>query len=145
MLFNWWLCYHSECDESNYWYIKSIHAMMKNYVLQKKQKVLFCKQVGVPWHPWHPRCRRPWYLGLFASYVCDLFFIFSHIFIIINHISSFKLMYLFCVHFLYYLSLFSDEKVDKESENFSNSKSSASRFGLAFAWFFLPISTWRCL
>ena len=33
--------------------------MMKNYVLQKKQKVLFCKKVGVPWHPWHPRCRRP--------------------------------------------------------------------------------------
>ena len=31
--------------------------MMKN-VLQKKQKVLFCKKVGVPWHPWHPRCQR---------------------------------------------------------------------------------------
>ena len=36
--------------------------MMKNYVLQKKQKVLFCKKGGgVPWHPWHPRCRRLWY------------------------------------------------------------------------------------
>ena len=33
--------------------------MMKNYGLQKKQKVLFCKKVGAPWHPWNPRCRRP--------------------------------------------------------------------------------------
>ena len=38
-------------------------------------------------------------LGLFMSYLCDLFSIFSLIFIVINHITSFKQTHLFFVHF----------------------------------------------
>ena len=38
-------------------------------------------------------------LGLLMSYLCDPFFIFSLILIVINHITSFKQMYLFFVHF----------------------------------------------
>ena len=53
-------------------------------------------------------------LGLFMSYLCDLFFIFSLIFIVINHITSFKQTYFF-VHFLEHL-LFLDGNVDEESE-----------------------------
>ena len=34
--------------------------------------------------------------GLFMSYLCDLFFIFSLMFIVINHITLFKQTYLFC-------------------------------------------------
>ena len=54
-------------------------------------------------------------LGLFMSYLCDLFFIFSLIFIVINHITSFKQTYFF-VHFLEHLLLFLDGNVDEESE-----------------------------
>ena len=55
-----------------------------------------------------------------AIYVvlCNLFFIFSLIFIVINHIASFKQMYLFFVQFLEYLLLFEDENVDEESQYF---------------------------
>ena len=42
-------------------------------------------------------------LGQFMSCLCDLFFIFSLIFVIINLITSFKQMYLFFAHFLEYL------------------------------------------
>ena len=75
-------------------------------------------------------------LGLFMSYLCDLFFIFSLIFIVINHITSIKQTHLFFAQFLEYLLLFQDNKVDEENQYFSNSKSSASGCCLAFAWFF---------
>ena len=48
------------------------------------------------------------------SHLCDLFFIFS--LILIDHITSFKQMYLFFVHFLEYLLLFFGDNVDEESE-----------------------------
>ena len=41
-----------------------------------------------------------------------LFFISSLIFIVINHITSFKQTHLFSVHFLEYLLLFLDGNVD---------------------------------
>ena len=77
-------------------------------------------------------------LGRFISYLCDLLFIFSLIFIVINHITSFKQMYLFFVHFLEYFILFLDEddNTDLDSKKFSDSKSSASGCCLAFARFF---------
>ena len=62
-------------------------------------------------------------LGLLMPYICDLFFIFSLIVIVINHITSFKQTFLFFVHFLENLLLFVDDNVDEESEQFSNSKS----------------------
>ena len=55
-------------------------------------------------------------LGLFMSYLCGLFFIFSLIFIVINHITSFKQAYLILNIFLLYLLLFLDDSVDEESE-----------------------------
>ena len=55
-------------------------------------------------------------LGLFMSYLCDLFFISSLIFIPINHILSLKETQLIFVHFLEYLLLFLDDTVDEESE-----------------------------
>ena len=45
-------------------------------------------------------------------YLCDLFFIFSLIFIVISHITLFKYTYIF----LEYLLLFLDDKVYEESE-----------------------------
>ena len=50
------------------------------------------------------------------SYICDLFFIFSLIFIVINHITSLKQAKLFFVIFLEYLLLPLDDNVDEESE-----------------------------
>ena len=50
-------------------------------------------------------------LGLFMWCLCDLFFIFSLIFIAINLITSLKQM-----HFLEYILLFLDDNVDEESE-----------------------------
>ena len=58
-------------------------------------------------------------LGLdqFMSYLCDLFFVLSLIFIVINHItSSLKQAYLIFVHFLECLPLFLDNNVNEESE-----------------------------
>ena len=49
-------------------------------------------------------------------------------------------MYLFSVHFLEYLLLFLHDNVGEETEQFSNSKSSAPRFYLSFAWFFANFS-----
>ena len=46
----------------------------------------------------------------------------------------------FFVHFLEFLQLFLDDSVDDEIEKFSNSKSSASRCCLAFAWFLANFS-----
>ena len=79
-------------------------------------------------------------LGVFMSYLCGLFFKFSLIFTIINHISTFKQRYLLFEHFLECLLLFLDDKVDEESKEFSNSKGSASACCLAFAWFFAKFS-----
>ena len=50
------------------------------------------------------------------SYLCDLLFIFSLIFIAIDHITSFGQTYLvFCIFFRYLL-LFLDNNMDEESE-----------------------------
>ena len=68
-------------------------------------------------------------LGLFMSYLYNLFFIFSLIFIVINHITSFKQTYLFL-----------DDIVNEESKKISNSKNSAWGCCLAFAWFFANFS-----
>ena len=79
-------------------------------------------------------------LGLFMPHLFDLLFISSLIFTVINHITSFKQMYLFLIHFLEYLLLFLNDNVDEESEQYSNSKSSTSGCCLAFALFFAKIS-----
>ena len=55
-------------------------------------------------------------LGVFISYLCGLFFIFSFIFIAINHITSLKQTHLFFVQFLENNLLFLDDNVEKESE-----------------------------
>ena len=55
-------------------------------------------------------------LFLFMLYLCDPFFIFSLIFIIINHIISLKQDTLVFVHFLEYLILVSDNNTDEETE-----------------------------
>ena len=74
-------------------------------------------------------------LGLFKSYLCNIFFIFTLIFIAINRITS----YIF-VHFLEYLLLFLNDNVGEESEKLSNSKSSASECFLSFTSFFVNFS-----
>ena len=55
-------------------------------------------------------------LGLSMLYPCDLFFIFSLIFITSNSITSLKQTHLFFAHSLEYLLLFLDDNVDEESE-----------------------------
>ena len=50
------------------------------------------------------------------SHLCDLFSIFSLIFIVINHIISFKQMHLLFANFLEYLLIFLDNNVGEESE-----------------------------
>ena len=72
-------------------------------------------------------------LGLFMSYICDLFFIFSLVFVVINHITSLKQTPLSFVHFSEYLLLFLDDNMDEKSEYFANSECSASGGCLAFA------------
>ena len=54
-------------------------------------------------------------LRLFMSYLYDLFFMSSFIFIVSNHIISFKQTYLLFLHFSEDL-LFFDDSVDEESE-----------------------------
>ena len=54
-------------------------------------------------------------LDLFMSYLIDLFFIFSLIFIIINYIISLTQAYLFFAQCFTYLQLFLDDNVDEES------------------------------
>ena len=56
------------------------------------------------------------------SYLCDPFSIFCLIFIVINHITSFKQAYLIFLHFLEYLLLFLDDNMDKESKYFQIAK-----------------------
>ena len=63
----------------------------------------------------------------------DLFFIFRLIFIVVNHVTSFKQAHLLFCTFLEYLLLFLDDNVGVESKQFSNSKSSASGCCLSFA------------
>ena len=48
------------------------------------------------------------------SYMCDLSFIFSIIFIVSGYITLFKQMYLLFVQFLEYLLLFLDDNVEDE-------------------------------
>ena len=55
-------------------------------------------------------------LILFMSYLCDPFFIFSLIFIIIIHIISLKQTRWFFAHFLEHLILVLDDNMDEESE-----------------------------
>ena len=61
-------------------------------------------------------------IGIFVEYLCDKFFIFSLIFIAINHITLFKQTYLFLVPFLEYLLLFLDDNVMKKASNFQIAK-----------------------
>ena len=58
-------------------------------------------------------------LGLFVSYLCNLFFIFSLIVISINNISPLKQTYLLFVYFLEYLLLFLDDNMDEELDELS--------------------------
>ena len=77
------------------------------------------------------------------SYIFDPFFIFSLIFIAINHITSLKQTHLFFVHLLQYLLLFLDDNV-KKVDNFQIAKVQPP--GVAERLLnFLPISFWRCL
>ena len=55
-------------------------------------------------------------LGPYISSICDLFFIFSLKFIVINHITSFTQTYLIFVCFLEYLLLAFDDEVDEKGE-----------------------------
>ena len=55
-------------------------------------------------------------LGLFVSYLCDQFFIFSLIFIAINHTTSLKQTHLFFARFLEYLLLSLDDNVAEERQ-----------------------------
>ena len=68
-------------------------------------------------------------------YLCDRFFIFSPIFIVINHITLFKQTYLYFAHLLEYFLLLLGDNVDEESQQFSNSKNSASVCCIAFSYF----------
>ena len=56
------------------------------------------------------------------SYICDLFFNFSLIFIVINHINTFKQVFAFLYILLGYLQLFLDDNMDEESECFQIAK-----------------------
>ena len=71
-------------------------------------------------------------LGLFILYLCYLLFTSSLILIAINHVKPLKETHWSFVHFLEHFLLFLD-KVDKESKQFLNSKTSASGCCLAFA------------
>ena len=73
-------------------------------------------------------------LDLFMSCLGILFFTFSLIFVVINHVTSSKQMYLFSCTFLENLLSFLNDNVDERI--FSNSQNSASACCLAFAWFF---------
>ena len=55
-------------------------------------------------------------VGLFMSYLSDLLFIFSLIFIVINHTTSSKQAHLLFVRFLEYLLLFLDGYVVKKAK-----------------------------
>ena len=72
-------------------------------------------------------------LRLIYVLYCNLLFIFSLIFVVINHTTSLEQTHLFFVRFLEYLLLLLDDNADEESEKFSNSESSASGCCLGFA------------
>ena len=55
-------------------------------------------------------------LRLIYAVLCDLFFIFSLTFIVINNIPSLKQVPLFFVHLLEYLQFFLNDNLDEESE-----------------------------
>ena len=57
-------------------------------------------------------------VGLFMSQLCDLLFIFSLIFIVINHKITIKQRHLFFAHFLGYLLLVLVDNVMKNANNF---------------------------
>ena len=65
--------------------------------------------------------------------LCDLLFVFSLIFMFINHIISLNQTHLFFVHFLEYLLIFLDDNEDEERY----SRSLASGCCLAFVCFLL--------
>ena len=50
------------------------------------------------------------------SSLCDLFFVFSFVFIVINHITSLKQKLSITVYFLEYVLLLWFDSVDEESE-----------------------------
>ena len=56
------------------------------------------------------------------SYICDLFFNFSLIFIVINDINTFKQVFVFLYILLGHLQLFLDDNMDEESEYFQIAK-----------------------
>ena len=67
-------------------------------------------------------------LGLFMLYYCDLFVIFSLIFVFTNHLTLLKQTHLFFVYLLEYILLFLNEK----NKKIPNSKTLASGCCLAF-------------
>ena len=56
------------------------------------------------------------------SYICDLIFNFSLIFIVINDINTFKQVFVFLYILLGCLQLFLDDNMDEESEYFQIAK-----------------------
>ena len=82
--------------------------------------------------------------GLFMSYLCDLFFIFSFIFIFINYITSFKHIYLFLYIFQNIFYYFWMIMWTKKANNFEIVKFQPQ--GVAQLLLnFLPISAQRYL
>ena len=79
-------------------------------------------------------------LGLFMSYICDVFFFFILVFIAINYVTPLKQMYFFFLHFLEYLLLFLNDNMDQTSKQCLNSECSASGCCLAIAYFFTNFS-----
>ena len=79
-------------------------------------------------------------LGLLILHLCDLYFILSLIFIVINHITLFKQTQLFCCTFFRISSIIFGWWRDEESQQFSIIQSSASECCLTFAWFFANFS-----
>ena len=79
-------------------------------------------------------------LGLFMSYLCDLFLIFIFIFIMINRIILWTQAHLFLCLFFRICPIVLDVNVDEECEKFSNSKNAATGCCLASAWFFASFS-----
>ena len=80
----------------------------------------------------------------FLSDLCDLFFIFSLIFIVINHISSFKCTYLFFLYFLEYACYFLMITWMNKAHNFKIAKLQPQSVAYLLLDF-LPISAWHWL
>ena len=71
-------------------------------------------------------------LGLLMSYICDLFFLFSLVFIVINHITSLKQMYLTFLQFFKNLLLSLDDNIDEESKYLKSRNCRAQRMSRSF-------------